>query len=64
MDFMERDVAASADAVFLHAVAGLAAVNLEDRCLGADLEFGGMPGAKPDDAVGTGLPVDAPGEQA
>jgi hypothetical protein len=55
MDFMERDVAASLDAVFLHAAAGLAVMNLEDRCLGADLELGCTPGAKPDDA---------PGEQA
>jgi hypothetical protein len=55
MDFMERDVAAWVDTGFLHAAAGLAVMNLEDRCLGADLEFGCPPGAKPDDA---------PGEQA
>jgi len=55
MGFMERDVAAWVDTVFLHAAAGLAVMNLEGRCLGADLEFRCTPGAKPDDA---------PGEQA
>lgn len=64
MDFMERDVAASLDAVFLHAAVGLTAMNLEDRCPGTDLEFESTPGAILDDAIGTGLPVDSPGEQA
>lgn len=64
MDFMERDVAASLDAVFLHAAVGLAAVNLQDRCPGADLEFESTPGAILDDAIGTGMPVGGPGEQA
>jgi hypothetical protein len=64
MVYVGRDVAVSLDAVFLHAIVGLAAVNLEDCCPRVDLEFESASGAKSDHAIETWLSVDAPGEQA